>query len=169
MPTIVSSQVHIFLWSVLGGAAIGFIYDLFRIKRKTVKTGALFTWLEDFLYWVLVALIMFLLVYYSNDGEIRGYIFLGTAIGVVLYALLLSKSVIKTSMFIIHLIGKICRTLWKVISYPVKILLKILRVPGRFIAKKTSAASRRVKRSGKTVFARASNWGRIFKHIRKKI
>lgn len=169
MPTLVSSQVYIFLWSVAGGAAIGFLYDLFRIKRKAVKTGTLLTYLEDFLYWILVALVMLSVVYYSNDGEMRGYIFLGTAIGVVLYALILSRPVVASAMLVIKLIYTIFTTLWKVISFPVKVLLKILAVPARFIARKSLAAGRKVKRSGRSVLSRAAIGRKIFRNARKKI
>jgi len=65
---------------------IAFIYDAFRIKRRAVKTSALVTYIEDIIYWIIVSIIMFAVVYYSNEGEIRGYLFLGTILGAVLYA-----------------------------------------------------------------------------------
>lgn len=169
MPTSISNQAHIFLWAVAGGMAIGFVYDLFRIKRKAVKTGALFTYLEDFLYWVIVALIMLSVVYLSNDGEIRGYIFLGTVIGVILYTLLLSRIVIKLSIGAIKLLWRVLSTIWKIVIYPIKIILKILAVPGRFLSKKARAAFRKVKRSGKLTLSKAAIWRRIFRNARKKI
>ena len=56
---------------------IAFIFDLFRIKRKAVETGNLLTYIEDLLYWIIAALVMFAVVYLANEGELRGYIFLG--------------------------------------------------------------------------------------------
>jgi hypothetical protein len=32
-------------------------------------------YVEDFFYWIIAALVMFAIVYLSNDGELRGYIF----------------------------------------------------------------------------------------------
>src|SRR5690606_25064669 len=37
----VSEQVIDFLWATASGMAIAFIYDLFRIFRKAVKTGSI--------------------------------------------------------------------------------------------------------------------------------
>lgn len=148
---------------------IGFTYDIFRIKRKAIRTGTLLTYLEDFLYWIIVALIMFSVVYFSNDGEIRGFIFLGTVIGVILYVLLLSKLVIKVSIAFIKLVYRIIVTVWKIITYPIKILVRILSIPGRFITRKTTTVCRRVRRSGKTILSKAALWHRIFKNARKKI
>ena len=52
----------------MGGMLIAFIYDLFRVKRKTIRTKTLGVVIEDFLFWILAALVMFSVVYYSNEG-----------------------------------------------------------------------------------------------------
>ncbi|HOQ00346.1 MAG TPA: spore cortex biosynthesis protein YabQ [Acetivibrio clariflavus] len=31
---------------------IAFIYDIFRIRRKTIKSGNLIVYFEDFIYWI---------------------------------------------------------------------------------------------------------------------
>jgi spore cortex biosynthesis protein YabQ len=148
---------------------IGFIYDLFRIKRKAIKTGTVITYLEDFFYWILVSLIMFSVVYYSNDGEIRGYNFIGTILGIVLYSLLLSKIVINSSMFVIRVICRVFTTVWRILIFPFKVLMKALAVPGRFLAKKTTLACKKARRSGRTMLSKANIWHRIFRNSRKKI
>jgi len=101
----VSSQAVIFLYTVIGGAAIALVYDLFRILRKAVRTGSLVTYAEDLLFWLIVSVIMFLTIYYSNDGELRAYLFIGACIGVILYALLLSRIVMASSLFIIRIVS----------------------------------------------------------------
>ncbi|MDF2523533.1 MAG: hypothetical protein K0R31_1174, partial [Clostridiales bacterium] len=129
MPITVSSQAYVFLWSVIGGMAIAFIYDLFRIKRKTIRTINFLTHIEDLVYWILVALIMFAVVYYSNEGEIRGYIFIGTLIGVILYTLIFSRMVMTSFLFIIGIVKKVFNFIWKIISFPFNVLFKLLAIP----------------------------------------
>jgi len=128
MITSISSQAYIFFCTVISGALIALFYDLFRILRKAVRTGYLFTYLEDLLYWLIVTFIMLMTIYYSNDGELRAYLFIGAIIGVVLYALLLSRIVMASSLFII-----------KVITWPFKLAIRVLKplvsIVARVIAK----------------------------------
>jgi len=120
----ISSQVYAFLLSVAGGMAIALAYDAFRILRRAVKTGSVATAIQDLLYWLMVAAIMFLTVFYSNDGELRAYLFFGVLLGLILYALLLSKIVMVSSLFVIRIITIVVKALVKFISYPIKFIIK---------------------------------------------
>jgi len=165
----VINQANIFLFAVAGGMLIAFIYDIFRIKRKTVKTRSFGVFIEDFVFWVLVALIMFAVVYFSNEGEVRGYIFLGAAIGIVLYSLLLSRLVMKLFLAVIGILKRIFKGVWFVISYPFRIVIRILKVPCGFMAKISRKAARRVNRVRKSQFAKLYIWKKMIKNKIKKI
>lgn len=164
----VNIQAQIFLYSVIGGIIIAFIYDIFRIKRKAIKTNAIFIHIEDFLYWIIVALVMFGVVYYSNDGEIRGFIFIGTVIGVTIYVMLLSRLVVGTSMIIIKAVYKTLHFIWKVLSYPFKLIYKILSVPAIFLLRIFRKSYRRIKHIGKNRLSKAAIWSKVLKNMRKK-
>lgn len=118
MITSISSQATIFLCTIIGGAVIALIYDLFRILRKTVRTGSLVIHVEDLLFWLIVSIVMFMTIYYSNDGELRVFMFIGACIGVILYVLLLSRIVMASSLFII-----------RIVSYPFVLIIRILKAP----------------------------------------
>jgi len=169
MTVSVSSQAYIFLCSVIGGVVIALLYDIFRILRKAVKTGSLITYIEDLLFWILVAVIMFAMVYYSNEGELRSYIFLGTLLGVILYALLLSKAIMNSSLFIIRIVKGVFRFLWMVLSFPFKVVIRFLAIPGRAAAKYAGNSMKNVKRAGRNRLSKAAIWRKAFKNIRKKI
>lgn len=166
MPISISSQAYIFLYSIVGGMVIAFIYDIFRVKRRTVKTASIFIYIEDLLYWIIVAVVMFGTLYYTNDGEIRGYIFLGSILGVILYAVLLSNIIISVFLAIIKLITIVLTTIWKVITFPFVILIRILSYPARFLMKLCKKVFRKCRRMTKNWFYAASMWG---KRIRNKI
>lgn len=131
----IANQVYIFLYAIAGGALAAFLYDIIRIKRRTFKTGVIIVNLEDILYWFTVAILMFLVVYNSNNGEIRGYFFLGNIIGVMLYLSLLSRLIIASSVAIINFIKRILKFIWKVLCYPFIFLYKIISVPVGFLLK----------------------------------
>jgi len=148
---------------------IAFVYDLFRIKRRAVKTSSIFIYIEDLIFWVIVALIMFVVIYYSNEGEIRGYIFIGTAIGITLYTLLFSTIVIKSSLFVIRTIYKILKFIWEILTYPFRIIFKLLSYPLRFFMKLSGKVLRRAKHIGRGKAVKIKFWGKVLRNARKKI
>ncbi|MCX7711966.1 MAG: spore cortex biosynthesis protein YabQ [Clostridia bacterium] len=168
MASTVYNQAYVFLCAVAGGILIAFLYDLFRIRRKALKTNIVFIYIEDFVYWILVALVMFGIVYFSNEGELRGYIFLGTLTGVILYILTLSKIVIGSAIMIIKVIYRIVSTIWKVVTYPFRLVYKILRVPARGVKKHTRRFFQGAKHVTKSKLGRAFDIKRAFRNIRKK-
>jgi spore cortex biosynthesis protein YabQ len=169
MNMLVTSQAYIFLCSIAGGIAIAFIYDLFRIRRKAVKAGNFITYLEDLIFWLLVAVIIFAVIFFSNDGEMRGYIFIGTALGVILYMLLFSKLVMKSALFVIHIIAKVLKFFWFVISYPFRLVCRLISIPAGFIVINLRKSAQSVRRAGRNRLSKTMIWRRMLKNIRKKI
>ena len=169
MPVEISTQAYTFLYSILCGMLIGFIYDVFRIKRKTIKTGALFIYIEDLTYWIIVAAIVFALIFYSNDGEIRGYIFIGAIIGVTLYMLLFSNIIVNLSVRVLDLLGRIIRFILFIISYPVRILIKIISFPIRLISKPVKKLLKSLKASLKIRLTKISFLKKTIRNMIKKI
>ena len=168
LPT-VGNQAYVFLCCVLGGMIIAFIYDIFRIRRKTIKAGNLIVYFEDFIYWILVALVLFAVVYVSNDGEIRGYLFIGALIGIILYSLLLSRIIMAIFLFITKLIYKFFRTVFIILLFPFKVVLKILKIPTKIIYNGLRIIFRKARRTTKVRMSKFCIWKKRFKNIIKKI
>ena len=165
----VGNQANIFLYSIAGGMLIAFIYDAFRIKRKAVRTKTLVIYFEDFIYWIIVALVMFAVIYCSNDGEPRGYIFAGAIIGVIVYALLLSKLIVRSSLAVLRFLYRVFGTVWSIITYPFKIALKILGIPAVFLLGALKKALKYLKRTGKSRLTKTILWRKMMKNILRKI
>lgn len=140
---LIVEQVYIFLYAVLAGAIAAFLYDLLRIKRRAIKTSVIIVGLEDILFWVSAAILLFLSVYKSNSGEMRGFIFIGNVLGVALYEAMLSRKIIKSSVMIINFVKKICMFIWKILSFPFILIYKIVK---KFIVKPLIVISRLFKR-----------------------
>lgn len=165
----VSTQAFTFLCSVIGGIVIALIYDIFRIKRKAFKTGKFLTYIEDLLFWLLVAVVMFAMVYYSNEGELRSYLFIGAFIGVVFYAMLLSKPIMNSSLFIINVLRKVFKITFTIVTYPFMLLFKLLAIPLRISRKFAGKSLRNIRKTGRNRLAGAAIWRRAFRNMRKKI
>lgn len=141
----ISDQVYIFFCTILGGMAISFLYDIFRISRRTLKTGKTLIHIEDLLFWIFSAVLMSVIIYYCNSGELRFYMFLGALLGAVLYELLFSRIIINASIFILNLLFKVTKTIISVISYPVRSVYRVFKTPVKRLICKIKAAIRKAK------------------------
>lgn len=165
----VGNQAYVFLCCVLGGMIIAFIYDVFRIRRKAIKTNNLIVYFEDFVYWILVALVLFAVVYISNDGELRGYLIIGDFIGIILYSLLLSRIIMTVFLFIINLVYKILRTVCIILLFPLKVFLKILKVPAQIFYNGLGKIFGKARKSSRDKLSKFCVWKKRFKNIMKKV
>lgn len=68
-------------------------YDLLRLFRLLIPHGTLWTGLEDFFYWIYCAVMTFSLLFYENDGILRGYVIVSVFLGMFLYDRIVSQSV----------------------------------------------------------------------------
>lgn len=132
----ISEQVIVFLSTALCGMVIALVYDMFRIFRKAVRTGSIMTFVQDILYWIIASVIMFVTIYCSNDGELRGFLFLGAFLGVILYAFAFSRAIMNSSLFIIRVVTRIIKFVSFLISYPFRIVIKLLVMPSLKLIKK---------------------------------
>lgn len=121
-------QTYMFLMACLSGLLSGFIFDVFRVKRKLVRTPDFLVNIEDILYWLIISIVLFSLMYYSNEGELRSYILLGLIIGVIIYICIFSR-------YVFIILVKTITIIIKIIMFPVNIVLKIFRVPLKIILK----------------------------------
>lgn len=114
----VYNQLFCLLIFILTGLVIGILFDIFRILRKSFKTTDFITYLEDIIFWILTGCIMLFSIFIFNNGEIRSYVFIGIAIGIISYMLIISRFFVKISVSIIKFIKKI-------LSYPIKLIKNI--------------------------------------------
>lgn len=122
MYVLTKDQIMIFLTTIYGGIIIGFMYDLYRVFRYFLKPKKIATIIEDLSFWIMISIIAIGILFYSNWGQLRGYVFIGFVIGVLLYFVILSKLIIKILIKIIRVILK-----------PIKIMIGYLVVPFKYL------------------------------------
>ncbi len=109
-------ELTVFGGAGAAGVLIAFLYDLFRLKRRMMRTRPLVTHVEDILYWICAAIILFLSSYILSSGETRFYFYMGSATGGLLYLGVLSKPVLW-----------FLSTLIQMIVWPFQEIFKFLR------------------------------------------
>mgnify|MGYP005763202703 CR=1 FL=1 len=115
-----AEQAYIFFIFIINGFLIGFLFDLFRILRKSFKTSDFVTYIEDICFWILTGLLILYSIFKFNSGEIRFYILIAILIGVIVYMLTLSKFVIEIFVTILNSIKKVIMKITHIIFYPIK-------------------------------------------------
>lgn len=113
-------ELYTFLMFILTGLAIGTLFDIFRILRRSFKTKDFITYIEDILFWIFTGIILLYSIFTFNNGELRAFVFIGVLLGIILYILTLSRYFIKICVYIVNIIKMI-------ITLPIKFLVNLLR------------------------------------------
>ena len=103
----VIDELLVTAWCVVCGCASGVWYDFFKAIRKNGLDSDLLVALEDVLFWVGETILVYLTLYYANNGILRWYEFAFIISGFVVYRWLISN-------YFLCLWGKIL-TVFKVI------------------------------------------------------
>lgn len=119
MSVFIAEQLKLGGCCILYGMAITLVYDLLRIARRVITHSSFFVSIEDFLYWIAVAIGIFLLLYYTNDGNLRW-----VAILVVFFGMLLYKKIFGNNLviFMSTKINQILHLVVRVIAIPLKLV-----------------------------------------------
>ncbi|WP_274365910.1 spore cortex biosynthesis protein YabQ [Paenibacillus thermotolerans] len=97
----------------LSGAGLGLLFDTYRVVSGEFRFPRWLIPPLDLLYWFAGTLAVFRILYESNGGEVRMYVFLALLIGVSFYFGLLSGLVVRLIRTIIRFCLKTVRfALW---------------------------------------------------------
>lgn len=122
----VSSQTSFFLLSVVLGAALGVVYDCFRVFRilfpPAAKAAAVAV--QDVLFWLIYGFGIFLYSAAVCGGSLRFFMFIGSLLGFALYILTLGDLI---TGILRQLATAVYRILRKVYSVSLEPIVKFLR------------------------------------------
>ena len=122
-------QVLIFALCCLCGIVIAMVFDTFRISRRIVRTGILVTCIEDLLFWLAATVILFALSLKFNNGEIRWYMFVGIALGAVVYFKTASEYIIRFFVVVVKFTKVIIFKTLYFAFFPFRFLLRLINKP----------------------------------------
>lgn len=119
------AQMMAFLAMILGGFMMGLSFDIYNVLRSKKKTHTVRTGIGDLLYWLFAtALVLFLLVYYGNWGEVRVYVYLGMLIGIMIYRVFFSAGIKKGLCWFLYKMGRFFAFIYRIILRPFVLPLK---------------------------------------------
>lgn len=118
MKETVTDPLLFFLASILFGVCLQAIYDIIRGIRRVFYHKSVFLFIEDIGFGIFTAVMAFIFLCTYNDGELRGFFFLGIVIGMILYYQLCSKFLLRAVIHITEKLKKIIRQFEKVCLRP---------------------------------------------------
>lgn len=130
-PAIVE-ELHFLLYSFWVGVVITAAYDVLRIVRNIIRHNRLAVSLQDILYWVACALLIFGMLVRENNGTLRWFSVAGATVGMFLYKKTLGFLFVKYGTLLIQ---KILYLVEKVLIFILK-PLNLVRRRLFWIAKK---------------------------------
>ena len=145
----ITNQAILFAIFLLNGVIIGFLFDIFRILRKSFKTSDIVTYIEDILFWIFTGIIILYSIFTFNNGEIRLFMIIAVIIGSGIYLLYISSYVIKINVTIILFCKKIIYKIFSILIFPIKIILTFLR---KILIKPVDFIILNIRKTFKTIF-----------------
>ncbi|MDI3481958.1 MAG: hypothetical protein PWQ97_1613 [Tepidanaerobacteraceae bacterium] len=93
-------QVALLVTAIAIGAFVGLLFDFYRRIRSFITPGPILTALGDLAFWGIVTVVTFFSLFRVNYGEVRGYLFFGLGLGLLLYLSFISRHVIALLLFV---------------------------------------------------------------------
>lgn len=119
------------------GLGLGGLFDLYRVLSWQLRIARWVKSVLDIIYWVVATILVFQVLYYSNQGQIRLFVFLGILIGITFYFALISTYMIKFILWIIRLIKRWVQiAIWlfeMLVITPILVLYKIVIIFAGFL------------------------------------
>lgn len=116
-------QLRTFIYLLLFGIILAFIFDFYRVLRSFGYLGSKVTKIVDFSFCFLAGVMTFVILLKSNLGQVRLYIFLSLGLGILVYNWLFSRIIRKHLRLTLEEITKI---LQKCLQF-IKKLYKLIR------------------------------------------
>lgn len=134
------------------GIVAAFCYDYYRELRKAFRLKKFGTFLGDLIYWLVMAVLVFVLLLKANWGEVRMYVFMGLGLGALLYYGVLSKPVsrlVRLKFYVLYRLWKffvaIIQFIWNAVLFPFRLVIKIIAFPLHYLVLAYKKAGRKLK------------------------
>jgi len=121
MPLGLNMQMSLVIYSLIGGLIAGVLFDIYRGIRG-LNSMKILTIIEDILFCILIALVIFTFLLYTNYAFLTPYVYILIIIAMILYFRFISGFFYSGEITITRTLYKLLRILLKNVWYPLKII-----------------------------------------------
>ncbi len=131
----VVDQIIAFILVMILGWFVGVLFDCYRTLRVIWRPGPWGTVIGDALFWIVVTGFAYMFLLLSTWGEVRLYVFLAMALGILLYFKYFSLKVRYFLVWCYRFISRVLKAALMIISIPLRVIYKIILFPvGLFVS-----------------------------------
>jgi spore cortex biosynthesis protein YabQ len=120
-------QIRLVVYSFLAGILTGLLFDIYRILRGFGNPNKILTFIEDTLFWIFTAIVVFVFLLYTNYAYIGMYVYMWIIIGIYIYLKAISRGFLKLQYFILDGITRFIRIIFKILFFPFEFIIYFLR------------------------------------------
>ncbi|OAA82973.1 spore cortex biosynthesis protein YabQ [Clostridium ljungdahlii] len=119
----ISTQIRLIIFSLTAGIITGILFDFYRLIRGFKDLNKIITFIEDTLFWVFTAIIVFIFLMYTNYAYMGMYVYILLGIGICLYLKFFSNLLIELHNKFFRALGRLFRVFIYIIIYPFQYLI----------------------------------------------
>lgn len=128
-----SQLYHLFLSCGLG-FLLGLYYDVFRVFRLVMRSGARTIFFQDLFFFSSSAVATFLFALTVTGGQLRFYLFLGSLIGFAAYYFTIGRVVVRFAGGVAACVIRFWKWFWSTLFIPFRLLGRFVSIPIRALA-----------------------------------
>lgn len=114
-------QFSIIMYAILAGILTGAMFDLYRIIRGSNVNKVIIA-IEDILFWILAAMIVFAFLLYTNYAFLGAYVYIFMILSLALYIRFICDICVKFELKLVNILAKVFRVIFKHLIYPFKVI-----------------------------------------------
>ncbi len=127
----ITQQLRCIIFSLLAGIITGVLFDLYRIIRGFNNVNKILTFLEDILFWIFAAIVVFIFLLLMDCVYIGIYVYAWITLGTYLYIKMISNTFVSFQYKFIKGFTKSFRVLRNIILYPFILIIYIIRTKNK--------------------------------------
>lgn len=118
----ISEQLISFASSLVLGAVLGVVYELFRTVRSLFGGGTVSVFIQDILFWIISSFIVYLFLLVFTEGTVRIFVIIGMFMGFYVYLKTLGRFIAFFFRQLFRPIKFLCFQAIKLIKKPVMLI-----------------------------------------------
>lgn len=130
----VEAQINALIAMTFFGLVMGIGFDIYRELKSSFKLKSMAVNILDLLIWIIFIILAYAVLLFTNYGQVRLYIFMAVALGLLLYFRWFSRAARKPIRIGLAVLLKLLSFLWKVVKIPFVFLCKVLMLPANFVS-----------------------------------
>ncbi|APM37511.1 spore cortex biosynthesis protein YabQ [Clostridium kluyveri] len=119
----IGEQIRLIIFSIMAGIITGILFDFYRLIRGYSNLSKIIMFIEDTLFWIFTAIIVFVFLLYTNYAYMGMYAYVLLAVGIYIYMKFFSNIFVKFHKSLFKVWGRIFRIIINILCYPFQYLI----------------------------------------------